>query len=82
MTKKSFREVKVVVERTYLIPVYGQDGDTTFDGRGVDELVRDWFTNYDINRHHAARDAYHVGGGDKVLFEPTIGPVLKEGVDV
>ena len=66
MSKQKFKQVTVTVEITYLIPMYDEQ-HTQINGWTVDEVVRDWFERYDLNQHHASRDAHRVGGGMKLI---------------
>lgn len=65
MAKEQFAKVKVLVERTYLIPIR--------DGRSVNgdtpEEIRDmWFGDpLALNRSHCARDGYRLGGADTII---------------
>lgn len=64
--QQKFRTIKVVVERTYLVPV-AKGEHTEINGWTIEEVVEDWFKNRSINFHHATRDSYHLGSGDKIL---------------
>lgn len=65
---ETFRVVKATVEQTYLIPVESASPNQShINGWSVEEVVNSWFTDHDINRGHATRDAYRLGGGDRLL---------------
>lgn len=65
MNKEQFVKVKVLVERTYLIPMRnGVNGN----GETAEEVKESWFGDPEaLNRYHATRDSYRLGGGDKII---------------
>lgn len=64
--EQKFREIKVLVEETYLVPMI-DDTRTAINGESLKQLKVDWFQSYDINSHHATRDSHRVGGGRRVI---------------
>jgi len=50
--------IKVTLETHYIIPDYLQ-----YD---MDALIKEWFVDY-ANISHATKDAWHVGGSNKIL---------------
>lgn len=62
---EKFVEITVTIERTYLVPMIDAKR-TAINGWTVDEVIKDWFTDYDINRHHASRDTHRLGGGETI----------------
>ena len=53
--------VEVTCTRTYFIPPERSDGRTD------EEIVKEFFQDFDLNRHHASRNAAEIGGGTKIL---------------
>jgi len=65
MAKEQFAKVKVVVERTYLLPV--RDG-ICVNGDTPEEIKNEWFGDpMALNRTHVARDRYRLGGSDVII---------------
>ena len=54
MDKKKHILVKVIIERQYAIP------------QGILDW-KSWFKDYPMSSHHAAREAYKIGGSDKLV---------------
>lgn len=65
MAKEQYAKVRVVIERTYLLPV--------IDGKSIayetpEEIVREWFTNpAAMNYSNPSRERYRLGGSDVIL---------------
>jgi hypothetical protein len=65
MAKEQYVKVRVVIERTYLIPV--KDG-TTYGTYTPEELKEQWFGPPDaLNRANETRDASRLGNADTIL---------------
>jgi len=65
--KARFTKIKVTMELTYLVEMIDQT-HTEINGWTVEQVVDDWFQRHDVNRSHATRDGYLLGGsGKKVL---------------
>ena len=65
MAKEQYVKVKVVVERTYILPV--RDGKT-YGYCTPEELKEEWFGQPDaLNRSNETRDISRLGGGDVIL---------------
>jgi len=65
MAKEQYVKVKVVVERTYLLPVI--DGKT-YGYYTPEELKDEWFGKLDaLNRSNETRDISRLGGSDVIL---------------
>jgi hypothetical protein len=57
--------VEVIVSKIYAFPIL--KSGRTFDGRTPEELVQEFFVDFDINRTHASRDSNEVGNGKKII---------------
>jgi hypothetical protein len=66
MTDRKYREIKVTLEETYLIPMI-DDTRSEINGWTLPYLAKDWFERFDINSYHATRDTYRLGNSRKVL---------------
>ena len=60
--------VKAIVEVDYLVPMSDDGTVTLLDGRTLDDIRREWFLDYDINRSHATRDAHTLGNGKTCIM--------------
>lgn len=58
--------IRVVMEVDYIVPM-ANDTISTINGWTMEEIVKEWFVDYDINRHHATRDIHRVGNGSKII---------------
>lgn len=67
-----YAAIKVTMDVEYLFEV-NKDGIVVDSAKTIDQIKRDWFEDYDINRHHASRDVHQVGGSKKIVAigEPT-----------
>jgi hypothetical protein len=70
---KSYREIKVVVEETYIIPMM-DDEHSEINGWTLPYIVKDWFGRFNINDYHATRDTHRLGNGRKVLSAEIVEP--------
>lgn len=62
---EQFAKVKVVIERTYLIPV--RDGRSV-NGDTPEEIKQIWFGDpLGLNKTHMGRDAYRLGNSDEII---------------
>ena len=73
MAFEKYREIKVVVEETYLIPMV-DDTHSAINGWTLPYLADDWFRRFDINSYHATRDTYRLGNGRKVISVEVVEP--------
>jgi hypothetical protein len=73
MTHPKYREVKVLVEETYFIPMMDETR-SEINGWTLPYLVNDWFNRFDINSYHATRDTYRLGNGRKVISTEIVEP--------
>ena len=65
VAKEQFAKVKVVIERTYLIPI--RDGRSV-NGDTAEEVKEYWFGDpAALNRSHVGRDSMRLGGADTIL---------------
>lgn len=57
------RIVRVTMTVDYLV------SDSVMNGNGqtFEQVVSDWFENYDINRYHATRDSHAIGNSTKII---------------
>ncbi len=60
-------EVKVVLEQSYLIPMYDDGVHSHMDGKTPAQLVQEWFYDYPINSYHASRDGSQIGNSKRVI---------------
>jgi hypothetical protein len=58
--KLNLIEVTVTMEQTFVLPKH-------LNGSSPKEIIREWFEVHNINRYHATRDAYAVGGSKKII---------------
>jgi hypothetical protein len=59
-------EIRVVIERTYIVPMTGKVCHQ-INGWTLPQIIENWFKRWNINDPHATRDGYHFGNGDKIL---------------
>lgn len=64
--QEKFKILKVTVEQQYYIPMH-DDVHTQINGWEMKDVIDDWFRKHGMFSHHATRDAYHIGGGDKFI---------------
>jgi len=60
-----FVKVTVTTSVDYVVPVF-RNGKT-FDGKEIDELLKEWFSVHHLSRHHATRDCHKVTNSEKIL---------------
>jgi hypothetical protein len=52
------------------------------NGWTTEKVVDEWFANYHIDCHHASREAYHLGGADRVFSVKKVLPeVFKYNIE-
>jgi len=66
MKKLKFKRIVATIRREYLIPM-ADETHSELDGRTLEEIINEWFKEYDINSSHATREACHLGNSDKVI---------------
>lgn len=57
---KKYCCLRVVSSRMYVF-------ESGLNGWTTEQVVQDWFHDHPLSRAHATRDAYRVGGSEKVL---------------
>jgi len=65
-SKERFKILKVTVEKKFAIPMH-DNIHTKINGWTIEEVIYDWFKQHAMYSHHATRDNYHIGGGDKFI---------------
>lgn len=61
-----YKTITVVIEEEYLIPM-ATENVSQLDGKTAEQLGKEWFEDFDINRSHASREGYRLGGGRRVV---------------
>lgn len=62
---EQFAKAKVLVERTYLIPL---KNGKSYNGDTPEEVVESWFGEpLTLNKSHHSRDSYRLGGADTII---------------
>jgi hypothetical protein len=72
---ENFKILKVTMEVKYYVPMPDKEimdektGEpiTSVNGWPMSEVKKDWFERHDINRFHATRNAFEIGGGKKII---------------
>jgi hypothetical protein len=66
MKKEKPKILRVTLTQDYYIKMIDKKM-TEINGWSLDEVIRDWFQETDINMSHATRDGHRIGNGNKVL---------------
>ncbi len=61
---------KVTVETYYALEYYNKenlkDDISVINGSSSEQVKKEWFEDYPIDRNHATRDAYKIGNSAKI----------------
>jgi hypothetical protein len=66
--------VEITIKKRYLFPESIRNSPK--------DLIKEFFMDFDINQHHATRDFYHIGGGDRLVNRKIIYKKIKNLKDL
>lgn len=58
--------LRVTMTVDYLIPMHDEKV-SGLDGRTIPQIIKEWFKNWPLSRHHASRESFEIGGSKKLV---------------
>jgi len=63
--------IRVTITEDYWVDMIDNER-TEINGWTMEEVIKDWFKNYPLDRYHAARDGHRIGNGRKLIKHEVI----------
>lgn len=63
---RQYKIIRVTMDVDYWVPMADKE-HSDINGWTLKQLIKSWFKDFDINSHHASREAFRLGNGTKII---------------